>query len=162
MDALETIRAIESRPDFLRWKESNPSAYLTSAFSMFSEGSSGDWLISFYNPDNDIMGTFSINEAKSHEEPFSKEGSIPELVQKNVKISDEKALDAASAEFRKSQGSEPVQKTIIVLQKLNARELWNITFITAAFKVVNIKVSASSGAVIDTSVNAITDFMKKD
>ncbi len=49
----------------------------------------------------------------------------------------------------------------MVLQNLGGEALWNITFITEAFKVVNVRVSASSGKVISNNASAISDFMQK-
>lgn len=159
MDAVAVIRKTESSPEFAKWKKANPDAYLTSAFSMFSDENERGWLISYYNGKKDMITTFS-GEGSSEEEAFKKEGGIPELRLEDVKVSDEDALKAAK-EVLAGDYSEKAKSVVMVLQNLDGEALWNITFITGAFKVVNARVSASSGKIISHNASAISDFMRK-
>ena len=159
MEAVAAIRETGSSAEFKNWKKENPDAHLTSAFSMFSEGDERNWLISYYSGGKDTITTFS-RESSKEDEAFKKEGGIPELKLDCVKFGEENALKEARKVLSEKYGEKP-QKVVMVLQSLEGKALWNMTFITAAFRVVNIRASASTGKVISHNAAAISDFMKK-
>lgn len=161
MDVMATIRKIQSKDNFMRWKDVNEDACLTSAFSMYSEGEKREWLASYYNCKSEKMTTFSLNNEKGHEEAFKKEKDIPKLKLFEVKINDDKAVEAANKILHANYPGEKVQRTIMVLQKLETEPLWNVTFITATLKVVNIKLSAINAKKISHSMSNISDFMQR-
>ncbi len=159
MEAVAVIRETESSEEFKNWKKENPDAHLASAFAMFSDGEERNWLISYYNCKKDTITTFS-GESSNEEEAFKKEGDIPELKLEDVKLGEEGALKEARKVLSEEYGEKP-QKVVMVLQNLEGKVLWNITFITAAFKVVNARVSASTGTVISRNAASLSDFMQK-
>ena len=159
MEAVAVIRETESSEEFREWKKENPDAHLTSAFSMFSEGEERNWLISYYNSKKDTITTF-FGESSKEEEAFKKEGDIPELRLEEVKIAEEDALKEARKILSEKYG-EKLQKVVMVLQKIGGESLWNMTFITASFKVVNVRVSASTGKVISHNAASLSDFIQK-
>ncbi len=159
MDAVAVIRKTESSPEFVGWKKANPDAYLTSAFSMFSDEKEMAWLISYYSGKKETITTFS-GESSKEEEAFKKEKGIPELRLEEVKVGEEAALKAAKEVLAGDYG-EKSQSVVMVLQNIDEKALWNITFMTEAFKVVNVRVSASSGKVLSHNASAISDFMQK-
>jgi len=161
MSVAGIVRNIEATKDFMEWKRNNNDSYLTSTFAMFSEGEKREWLISYYGTKNEKITTFSKNNKKGQEEVFKKENDIPELKLEEVKVTDAKALETAKRVLQDNYKNEREQKTILVLQKLKDEALWNITFITAAFKIVNVKISAVTGQVISNKISAISDFMQK-
>jgi len=161
MDVIATVRTIEANNNFIRWKDVNDDAYLTSAFAMYSEGQKKDWLASYYNSKNEKMTTFSLSDEKGHDDAFKKEKEIPKLKLLEVKINDDTAVEAANKVLQDNYAGEKVQRTILVLQKLETEPLWNVTFITTTLKVVNIKLSAVSGKEISHSMSNISDFMQK-
>ncbi len=159
MEAAAVIKETESSEQFRNWKKENPDAHLTSAFSMFSDGDEMAWLISYYSGKKDTITTFS-RESSGEEEAFKKEGGIPELRLEDVKVSEEDALKSAKG-ILSGNYSEKAKSVVIVLQNLDGEALWNMTFITEAFKVINVRVSASSGKIISHTASAISDFMQK-
>ncbi len=144
MDALSTIKSLESGTEFKAWKKDNSKAYLASAFAMFSEKDERQWLISYFSKEKGIMTTFSSQHEVGHEEPFSRTGNIAKLEFDEVRVDDDAAMKAASEALEENYKGETIQKTIMVLQRLNSKALWNITFVTPSFKVVNIKISATT------------------
>lgn len=159
MEVAAVIREAESSEEFREWKKENPDAHLTSAFSMFSEGEERNWLVSYYNRKKDTITTF-FEENSKEEEAFKKEGDIPELRLEDVKLGEENALEEAKKVLSEEYGEKP-QKVVMVLQNLGGEALWNMTFITAAFKIVNVRVSASTGKLISHNAASISDFMQK-
>lgn len=159
MEAAAVVRKTESSEGFRAWRKANTDAYLTSAFSMFSDEKERTWLISYYCGRKDTITTFS-GESPTEEEAFKKEGGIPELSLEEVKVGEEAALKTARGILSGDYG-EKSQSVVMVLQNIGGEALWNVTFMTAAFKVVNVRVSASSGKVLSHNASAISDFMQK-
>ena len=159
MEVLQTIREIETSDEFSRWKDVNEDAYLTSAFTMFSEGQKKEWLIGYYNEKSQKITTFAPNNQRT-EEVFKKEEHIPKLKVIEVKINEEQAVEAAKGILQNNYKGDTSQRTILVLQKLDVEPLWNITFITHALKVINIKVSAVTGKGLGHNASNVSDFIK--
>ena len=161
MEALQALKAIESSEAYNEWRKSNAEAYLTSMFAMFSGSEERKWLVTYYDRAQERMTTFSADGQRSSEEPFSRDRKIPELKLEDVKVDDEKAIKAANGAFRKNYPGEAVQKAVMVLQSLDSKPLWNVTLIATTMKVINIKIAASTGAVLDHSMSSIADFIQK-
>ncbi len=180
---------IESTEDFVRWRKENNKAFLASVFVMAKKtddlgeaafsGSANEWLLSYYDEASDTFTTFSsITGPKAEkEEAFKKGKSLPRLDLGKVKVEFRDGLkEAEKLRLGKYKG-EAASSVIIVLQPLTPGEIagkagsrqkggaevvWNITYITSAFNVMNVKVSAESGNVLHDSLSGIMDFMKKD
>jgi len=160
MDVIATIRNIETNPEFMRWKNVNEDAYLTSAFTMYSEGQKREWLISYHDNKTEKITTFSIGKQKRQEEAFKKEKEIPKLKIFEVKIKEDAALETAQEVLKNNYKNENVHRNILVLQKLDTEPIWNITFIAESFKVVTIRISAVTGKEISHSMSNVSDFMQ--
>ena len=159
MSVFELIEAIEGSEEFKSLPKSEGGFYLTSAFSMFSEGGEKVWSISYFDCESRKITSFSSDGRRKQEEPFAKEGVIPRLRLEKVRTDDVAALKVSRGVLEKNYGLT-VQKTVMVLQTLSQTALWNVTFIALEMKVVNVKVSAHSGFVLDHKVTAISDFMQ--
>ncbi len=159
MGVIEVIAGIEGSSLFKQWKKENPEAYLTSAFAMFSSEQEKEWLIGYYDDSKQAITTFGSNGMEKSEEAFTKEGAIPELKLDNVKLSEEEALEKAADAKEKEYGSEKETKTIMVLQNIEGKTVWNITYI-AKLKVINVRIDASEGETVSHSSSSISDFMQ--
>ena len=157
---LELITSIENSSEFKSWKEENPEAYLTSAFSMFSE-TPEEWSVTYFDPKTGKMTSFSHQSVRKQEEIFSKEKTVPALETGKVKTEENSALKAAQKEFRKSSKAS-IEKTVMVLQSIKGEPCWNITFITSDLKAVNSKVSCSSEEILETKTTNISDLLMRD
>ena len=82
---------------------------------------------------------------------------VHELELKKVKISMEEALNMVENIRLEKYGKEIPAKKIIILQQLK-KPTWNITFLTSALNVLNVKVDASSGMAIEDSLVAALSF----
>ena len=51
---------------------------------------------------------------------------------------------------------------MIILQTINKKETYNITFVTRAFKTLNIKIDADTGETISDQITSIFDFNSGD
>lgn len=171
----EIVESLEKSVEFSTWRRSNPSAYLSSLFAMIQDaGQVSEWLVSYYEPSDDTFTTFNsvTCRASEKEQAFKKETTLPRLDLSSVSLTAYDALDCAEKVRLEKYAGQSSTKVILVLLPLSAKEIggsagraetvWNITYITASFKVLNVKVSAASGKPLSDSISGIMDFMQKD
>ena len=110
----------------------------------------------FYNK-NDTITSFTANdniEIKENEKIFKKT-QLKELNLDNIKLKEESALEIVNKKYPK----EKFTKKIIILQ--NTGELfWNLTFITASLKLLNIKIDMNK-KIIQETFEPLTNLMKQ-
>lgn len=167
-DALKQLRADS---EFKRWHKANPDFYLAHVFVIIDkpEQQEADHLhevdIGFFNPKDQKMISFIVGddvEIKEHDEIFREPGSkIDELHEDKIKIRLSEALKkAAEIQKEKYKAQLPVKK-ISILQNLKGfGDCWNITYVTAQFKTLNIKINAETGEVLDEKLVEIMQFGK--
>lgn len=178
----ELVARVESMGDFIAWRKSNGKACLSSVFSMVKGLDSfdeGEWLVSYYDGRLDEFTTFSsvAGRKPGTEKAFTRAKTLPALVLESVKVQASDAIKVAEG-LRASKYKDEVPTTIvIVLQplvegefsksrklsgKASPQPVWNITYVTSGFNVLNVKVSAESGKVLSDSISGIMDFVQKD
>ena len=145
----ELYAVLESSPKF------NKNGYLSHIFATANSELelSGCWEFGFYNSKEDVVETYAVDIDKGVLErkegkAFKRESDkVHELDLSKVKVDFMDALREAS-KFQKEKyiGQSPV-RAIVVLQDLGKGPVWNVTFITAAFNVLNIKIDAGSSQI---------------
>jgi len=78
----------------------------------------------------------------------------------NVKISLNDAVQTAQALQKQKYPGDMVSKKIMVLQTLNNIPTYNMTLITMTFKMINIRVDAATGNVLEEKMQPIMDFVQ--
>lgn len=158
MKIKELLKTLEQSKEFKDWKKLNKDSYFVHIFIMSEQGNQ----IGYYNPKNNKITSFIIEEQikiMPEEEPFKKEKTkIKPLDIEKVKIDYDKALETAN-NLQKEKFSEhkPV-KTIAILQNIENKDLWNITFITQSFNTLNIKVDAATNKIIEHKLTPLMQF----
>lgn len=180
------IGGLEKNKAFSEWKDKNKKVYLSSVFVMVKETASlseeswqgNEWLLSYYDPEDDTFTTFSSSgeQRASKEQAFKKEKALARLEKDAVKIEIWDAIKSAE-EVRKDKYKEEAGSVIAILQPLGDEEIgitaaakgkpatrlvWNITYITKAYKVLNIKIDATTGKVLTDSSSGVMDFVQQD
>ncbi|MFH1649679.1 MAG: hypothetical protein ABIA93_03965, partial [Candidatus Woesearchaeota archaeon] len=84
------------------------------------------------------------------EEVFKESGQINALDLNKVKITKEQMHETAAKYMRENHSAEIVKTMMSILQHLD-KQIWNVTCVTNAFHVVNIRIDASTGEILDTS-----------
>ncbi len=190
----QLVEAVESSSEFSAWRKANGSAYLTSLFVMVKDvarlagDSSGanEWLLSFYDAEDDTFTTFSSHGSKmgTREQAFKKGKKLPELDAGAVKAEIRDSIAAAEKVRSAKYKGEEAGSIIAILQPLSGEEIydgearagsgnregkgksttpvWNITYITASYNVLNIKVDAGTCEVLSDRISGVMDFMQKD
>lgn len=154
----EKLAIMEDSDMFKDWRKRNPDSYLTHAFCMHDGTSIDEWQFGYYNKSRDKIATFVLDDDVTlmpESDVLKKDDLLNKLDIENVKIDVTKALEISKKlQEEKYKGQLPL-KTIILLQHLNEGLVWNITYLTVAFKTLNIKVSAIDGKIADSSLKSL-------
>jgi len=163
MKVTEALTAIESDKTFIDWKEKHKNSYFSSAFTVVKGAEQARWELGYYNPDNNKVITFIIEDNKvtmgQEEEVFQKEKKAVMAVQlEDAKVPFQKAIALADEFLEKTYPSESALEKIIVLQSLEEFGLvWNMTYVTRAFNTLNMKISASDGKILFHELSSLMD-----
>jgi len=154
----ELKQEVENSKVFRNWQSQHKKAYFYMLFSMFD--SKPELEFSYYEPDSKTVTTFTINKSvglKSTEAvEWEEKPKEPKLEQVNVGF--DEALKKGLELQEKYYTEEGPIKKIVILQFLDERIIWNITFLTLSFSTLNIKLDASTGSVISHSLRKLFDF----
>ncbi len=160
MEFKEALKKLESSKEYKEFSKKNKACYLSYAFIMIDESVKEEWQIGYYNPKDDKVSTFAINEKITQNpeaEIFKDDKKVLKLELADVKITLEKALDIAEKTQKEKYSPHTPFKKIIILQKLEIGQVWNITYVTNTFKTLNMKIDSSSGKVLK---DELIDFFK--
>jgi hypothetical protein len=173
------INAVESSDEFKTWRLENSKSYLSSLFATVenNDTSPKEWLISYYNKDRNTFTTFNSNgkQKATKEEAFKKNKTLTKLEPDDVKVELPGALGEAEKLMKDEYNNQEVSRKIAILQILSSGEIeknkqqpedkmitvWNMTYITTAFNVINIKLDAVTGKVIKHNMSGVMDFIQK-
>ncbi len=162
-----TIKDIENSKDYQDWHSKNKSSYLCSAFLIsenINEINTG-WQIDYYNPEDSKITSFIMIgnslQIMPPEEVFQKEKTkIKELNLNDIKIDLNKAIETSKKLIKDKYKNENPDKIIVVLQVLEAI-LWNITYLTSTFNIINIKINAIDNEILADSLTSVMSFKQK-
>ena len=151
----EIMASLEKSEQFNEWRNANNDFYLCHVFFMTGHS----YQVGFFNPENDMMVTFDVDNdkvAKSPEsEVFKEADKVKELLLDNVDIDIDKAMEIAESVREKQYKGEIRNKHILILQNIKQGQLYNITFLTDSFKTLNIKIDAKTGKVLSHSISSL-------
>lgn len=149
MDINDVINQLEQSELFSTWSMQHPGAYLAHLFCMI-DGNVRMWQVGFAN--EGLITVFTVGktiEVLPADKPFATQGStVPPLDRQAVKIELASALHAAAKLQEEKYPADRPFKTIAILQTINDRVVYNITYVTPSFKTLNIRVAADDGTII--------------
>ncbi|MFH1641803.1 MAG: hypothetical protein ABIC04_02795 [Nanoarchaeota archaeon] len=161
MQAKEIINRIENDEKFKEWKKENYASSLVHIFKMFDEANKDEWQVGFYNPDDTITTFVLLPEGIKIIPPveiFKKpDAKVLKLTIEDVKIEMDNALLTAKKFQEKEYPREIATKEMVILQKLELGQVYNVTFVTHAFNTLNIKIDSRSGEVLKHELISLTD-----
>ena len=164
MDVKATLKKLQESQDFKKWLDGNKETYFSYAFKIPQEMGSDEWQLGFYNKKNDKITTFVVNNKsiniRQEEEVFKKEGmDVNEVQVDKIKLTFDNAIVKAAEFQQKNFPKDRSIKTIAILQNLpNLGNVWNITYVTEAFNTLNMKISASTGKIIEHNISSVFSF----
>ena len=161
MEPQSTINRLKESSVYKEWRKGHKESYLVHCFVMLEGKQKSEWQIGFYIKEHDKIVTFFVgHEIKaSPESEILKEDTIilRELDINKVKVDIDKAIEAAIEYQQATYPKEKAQKTIVILQNLEEGIVYNMTLVTGAFNMLNIKVSAEDGSIVSHKLNSLTD-----
>ena len=165
MNIKNIINEIETNKEFIDWKNENKDSYLVHIFKMIDENNKDEVQVGYYNKENKMITTFVYNEKTKEikqnpeSETFRKsETHIDELNLEDVKI-DFVVIMNKIEQIRTSKYSEHLpSKSFFILQKIDNQTLWNFTIIAKTLNIVNIKIDANNGNIIEDKLTSVFDF----
>jgi hypothetical protein len=163
MELKEVLGVIEKSKEFSEWKKSHEKAYLAHAFVMMDEANKDAWQIGYFDADKSLMSTFVVTGEKigiiPDQEVFKSEHKIEQLEPEKVKLTVKEALDTAEKYRKENYPKEIPAKSFFIIQVVEAHgQVFNITYFTAAFKTINIKISTENGKVLHHSCESLAAF----
>ncbi len=150
MNIHQAVEFVESSDKFKDFIKKRHGSYLAHVFCMFDKEDQSPWQVGFYDEKSDKITSFTAGEEvlqSEEEDAFKKEGVVEKLDLDKVKIDFDDALKSARDIHKKEHSAEILTKTIVILQSMDSRIIWNITLITHAFTIINVRVDAVSGEV---------------
>lgn len=167
MDIKELIVKIKKSDAYLKWDDKDES-YLAHIFKMLDEINKNEYQVGFYNLKNRKITTFIFNEELDtiqihpESETFKEtEEHIKKLDLEKVKFSSLEALEKVNKFKEEKYSMHPVDKSFFIVQNLDKGQVWNFTFITKTFHVLNIKIDSEEGNVIEDEINSVFEFKNK-
>ena len=162
MEIKDVLKRLEQNKEFKEWKKKNKYSFLAHVFKMLDDANIDDWQIGYYNKD-DTITTFIITPSDikiaETENIFKKpEAKIKKLDKEKIKIDITEALQTAEKIQVTEYKAETPFKIITILQTLDIGQVYNITYVTQSFKILNLKIDSSNGKVLKKSLNSIMDF----
>jgi len=174
IDPKKDIERLKNSKEFKEWLASHEKSYLSDFFCILDDGSSDDniWQIDYYNPEEDTMTSFELPADKrkscklkeASSKIFKKENDkVEELNLSNVELTDVDVITLAKDKMSLDHPGEQRTKTILILQNnRDANEIiWNLTFMTSALNMFNVKIKASSGEILESSLKSAMSLKKE-
>jgi len=162
MEILDVLKRLEENKEFKEWREKNKGSFLAHVFKMLDDANRDDWQVGYYNK-NDTITTFILSpkdiKIADTENIFKRpEAKIQKLDKEKIKIDITEALQTAEKIQVTEYKNETPYKIITILQKLNMGQVYNVTYVTQSFKVLNFKIDSSNGKVLKKTLQSIMEF----
>lgn len=157
----EAVKELEENDRFLAWKEECSESYLCHCMQALNDDDA--WYIGYYNPQDDKITTFAISELalskESTEEVFKEPGKkIEKLDIEKVIVTQLEALDLAKDTTKTNYPRDLPSKNILIVQTLEGRQVFNVTFVTLSMSTVNVKIDAATKEVVSHKKTSLMEF----
>jgi len=155
IDFKHVIGIIENSKEFKEFIKQNPHYYLVHIFTTVDADTidNSTWQIGYYSKDTDKIVVFEDHDdlvfIHPPEEALKKDEYIQRLDLEHLKISRDDADIICKKTLKEYYPAELFSKAICLLQNLpEFGQVWNITVVTLALSVINIKIDANTGNVL--------------
>ena len=165
MSVQESFDAVAQSDDFKRWHDKNKSSFLCSLFKIKDQDKETGYQVDFYSKGSETISSFVIENGKAKlaledAKVFKKdEDEVEELNLADIKVSEHDAIKNVEQIRKKKYAQEKFIKHIIILQHKKV-PIWNISAITVSLNVLNAKIDAKTGKVIQESLQSLFSFRK--
>ena len=151
---LDFFKKLEKSKVFKDWKKENKTCFLCGCFTIIDKKEEF-WQFDFYNKQLNKITSFKINstiEIFPEEDIFSDvKSTINELDLSDIKIEFSEISEKLKKRYK------DIVKEIVVLQNSDAL-IWNISLLTSTMNLINAKVSASTGKILEEKSESVLKF----
>ena len=154
---IDKYKQLTNDKKFKSWKEKHKDAYLCSVFTLKDEEKSSGWQFDYYLSKKNRMTTFIVgNDIKlnDNQKIFSKSDKIDEIDLKDVKFSFDDVVKLFTPKYK----DKNFVKEIIIIQSLDKKLLWNVSLVTSDFYLINLKVDAVNGKILEETSSSLIQF----
>lgn len=150
---------VKESKEFKGWQSNNKKSYLCSFFMILGDKENHHWQLDFYNPAKDAITSFLASDPIQLLEKDSKifksdKSKLNELNLDKIEIDFDEAIRLVEKVKIEKYPRENPTKKIIILQKTN-KILWNITYLTTSLNILNLKIDASNGDILEEKFSTI-------
>nr|MBA4405286.1 hypothetical protein [Nanoarchaeum sp.] len=143
----DILKELKDSKEFKKFQTKNPTAYLCNVCRL-----DDNWQPDYYEPEKDKIVSFTKQDGEfisQESEIFRKEKTkLDELNLNEIKIDLAKAEEIMSSKYP----VEPSQKIIVLLK--DKIPMWNITYLTLKLEIINMKIDAISGKIIEDKIES--------
>lgn len=156
MELKDLQKKIEDTKEYKQLKEKQ-DLILTHILRIQEKDKDTGWEFGYFDKDSNKITVFEQEPFKVREpdEMLSEDNIVEELKLDEVKTSFLQA-DNKVQDFAKEKGVLSIVKKIFILQKKEGL-IWNITYLTNEFKLLNIKIDAITGEIVHSDVVSVFD-----
>ncbi|MEK6835691.1 MAG: hypothetical protein AABX55_01595 [Nanoarchaeota archaeon] len=154
---IKSFKKLINSNQFKTWKTKHKNAYLCSCFMITDKDKGTGWQFDYYLPRINRITSFNVENnilVQENQKIFEKaKKKLNKLNLEEAKFSLDKALDIVN----KKHKDKTFMKKIIILQKLNFL-IWNISLLTNDFNLINIKINAVNGNIVEETSASLLQF----
>ncbi len=164
MEPQKTLKKLKESAVFAEWSKKNPDSFFSYALKILEPKTEEPWQLGFYIPSKDKMASFVVKEGniemQQEDEVFKKpEMEVKPVSLENMKLAFKEIMELADRFKKEKYPGEIPSKTIAILQNLEVYgDIWNITFVTLSYNVLNMKLSAETGRVVYSHLESLMNF----
>jgi hypothetical protein len=162
MEIKKSLNIVEHSDKYSDWKEKNKNTFLAHVFAMFDAKNENILQFGYYNSDNDKITTFIVEgemvSMSAESEIFKRDDHVmKELEMEKVKLTLDQAKDIMKEFQENKYPREKPNNSFMILQHLEHGNVYNFTYVTAAFNMLNAKIDSSTGEILDSQLNSLMD-----
>ncbi|MFH1399067.1 MAG: hypothetical protein ABIG95_03070 [Candidatus Woesearchaeota archaeon] len=162
MEIIQLIKNLEASDCFKAWKKQHKDAILMYLYNMVEDHKFRDWNIGYYSNTSRKITVFEKKVAKfgiiEECDPAESAEPIKAIDTPKIAVDTMQAMETAFKLAKEEYPNNSSQKIVVILQNLAMGQLWNLTLVGKSFDILNIKIDANSGKILEHSSKPFIQF----
>lgn len=162
MSFQEALKKLKSSSEFKEFRKKYKNAFLFSAFSVLTpEFEPETQQIDFYFEKEKKSITFLITDKiEQRTDDFEPKGEITPL-DETIKFDINNLKEIVAKEIKKQKlEAFGIAKVIAVLQKIDSKQIWNLTILFNSFKMLRMHIGCFNGKVLESNQLSMLDMIR--
>lgn len=161
MSFQDSLKILQNSREFKQFKRKNKKSFLFSAFFILNSKFELETQQLDYYVGKNKVATFIITDESIEQkiDEINPQSKLSEL-DENIKIDIGKVKKIIEREIKKRKLAEfEIGKIILILQKINERQLWNVTCMMSSLKLLNLHIDCFNGKILMAKEASVADFI---